>query len=305
MNTVREAEPDWREAFFGWKTFLGERRALKCSLSASRPLLLHAASQRQATGSRGEAILAAMKIAYTQSLADDSTLAPGNLPVSLVNEVIRLEGRMVFNVVHAPRYRMFGDRFFSDILPTTALFGTDAVTELGIRTIPEYNWFIEADGSLHISSGSILQKFPSAENQEILVVLHIAPSPGAGRCVYAGVQESDTKSYVESQYQVWLEQYNISVHDCQFPRAIQVEFLPIGVRSEKLKVFGIILARDSSCGVEKRFGRWYKCGIYVAESLEAYMLENGDEMIVGKVQDDGSLLSTVEVNAQIPEKNDG
>lgn len=230
-----------------------------------------------------------MKIAYSQSLADDTTLAPGGLPVSLVNEVIRLEGRIVFNASHCPQYRTYGDRFFSDILPTTALFGADSIANLGIDSIPAENWYIETDGSLHITSGSVLQRFPSATNKEVEIILHFTLSLGSGQCIRTKVPESHAKCYVELQYEVWLKRYNISTGAAQFPVAIDLEFLPIGVRQVGLVVLGIILARNSIKRGGNGFGKWYKCGIYVAESFETYSSIDGDEIIVGMVGNDGSL----------------
>ena len=290
IAAVREDEPDWRTDFRGWKTFLGERAAIKCSLTASRPTLLHAASKRTATEKRGEAVLAAMKLAYSESLICESNLAPGGLPVGLINEIIRLEGRMVFNASHAPQYQKYGDRFFSDIIPMTAVFVTDTVQALGIESLPAENWYIDVDGTLHISPKSIFQRFSNSSDKYVQIILHFKRSSRDRVPMHTTVEESGAKDLVESQYQAWLKQYDVSTEDARFPTAIDVRFLPIGVRKGNLATFGVILARGRNTGVEHWSKRWYKCGMYVAESFDTCNLSDEDEIIVGKIGEDASLL---------------
>jgi hypothetical protein len=114
ITQLREIEPNWRTQFGGWKTVLGEQAAIKFCLSATRPGLLFAASRREARGRRGEAVLAAMKIEYGSDLTDNTKLAPGGLPLALVNKVIQIDGRMVFNVNHSQLWRSVFFRHYPD-----------------------------------------------------------------------------------------------------------------------------------------------------------------------------------------------
>jgi hypothetical protein len=137
-------------------------------------------------------------------------LAPGDLPVGLVNEIIRLEGRMVFNGSHAPQYQKYGSRFFSDIISTTAYFVTDGPSNLDIESLPAKNWYIEVDGTLHISSNSGFQQFSDSSDKNVQIVLHFKRSSGDNTPVHTTVNESEARAFVEAQYQLWLKLYDIS-----------------------------------------------------------------------------------------------
>lgn len=287
ISAVRREEPDWRTEFRGWKTFLGEHAAIKCSLTASRSTLLHAASKRTATEKRGEAVLAAMKLAYNDSYTDETKLAPGGLPVGLVNEIIRLDGRMVFNSTHAPKSPKNEDRFFSDIIPMTALFVTDGPNALGIESLAAENWYIDVDGTLHISPESIFQQPSDQSDKSVHIVLHFKQSSDDSIPVHMTVEESRARGVVEEQYQLWLKLYDISTRNGEFPTEIDVLFLPIGVRTGNVAVLGVIIAQGRGMGIEKSSQRWYKCGTYVAKSFDTFTLEH--EIIVGKIAEDGSI----------------
>jgi hypothetical protein len=251
-------------------------------LTASRPTLLHAAAKRTATEKRGEAVLAAMKLAYNDSFTHETMLAPGNLPVGIVNEIIRLEGRMVFNGSHAPQFQKYGDRFFSDIIPLTAYFVTDGPSNLGIESLPAENWYIEVDGTLHINSKSVFQQFSDSSDKIVQIVLQFKSSSGDNTPVHTTVNESRARTFVEAQYQLWLKSNDVSTEDGAFPADIDVLFLPIGVRKGNVAALGVVLAQGPGMSLR------YKCGMYVAESFVTYSFEEG-EIVVGKLGQHASL----------------
>ena len=227
-----------------------------------------------------------MKIAGLESLTGEDNLAPGGLPVALVNEILRLEGRLVFNASHAPQYEKYGDRFFSDIIPMTAVFVTDTVTALGIESLPADGWQIDVEGNLYINPRPAFQSLEASENS-VEIILHFKRLPEHNLPCRATVIERDARDFVHLQYRLWRELYDtLPGNTSQFPDEVDVQFLPIGVRTGNVATLGVIIARGRRDGSADWSRKWYKCGMYVSRSFDTEESNEDGEIVVGKILGD-------------------
>lgn len=265
-----------------WRDWGETDSSIVCSLSSSRSAILLAAAKRVATGRRGEAVLAALKIADDSgSLGEDCKLAPGGLPISLVNRVLQAEGRLFFDVLHES---YDGSEFFADMLPTTAdsctpRSGIDSFVGLSAE-----GFQITDDAFVHIPTGSIMQKFRSFSLSRVRICL---------QCLKQGepveeTSEMSAKRFVKSRYKLWRGHQRAM----NLPTEIRVKFLPLAVGREKPKgksddeelpsSIGLILASDSKSRKSDDSVVWYQCGNYVAYSYKTYKLDWKTGIRVGR-----------------------
>ena len=265
------------DAFFEWKHWAWFTSTIISCLSASRPLILFAAAKRVATENRGIAILAAMKISnYDGVFGDERGLAPGALPINLVNKVIQAEGRIVFDSLHYPTSVNVEKRFFSDVIPTTAAWIPSESYKKSFQVLPAENWNLDNDGALHISPGSVMQRFCPRDHTMAYVVLNSSKSSGQ-------IKANSLRKFVANEYRVWRNDVqSTSGSMSRFPHDIRILFLPLafGDTDDPLMVTGIVLAANSKA-CKHQLLTWYKCGTYMAETLTLYTLRH--EIVVGKV----------------------
>jgi hypothetical protein len=258
----------------------------------SRPVILQAASRRQATRGRGTAILAALKVANYNDEPDispgqDVQLGPGGLPLALLNIILAAEGRSFFWV--AMTMGMDTTRFFYDMLPVTAESAPGTIMSKGeYTTLPATNWTIRSDGNVHIPRGATMQKFrPGTPGHRKVNVSF----PG-GTVPYQAV--CSPKRLVKDRYEFWRKQ-QLSTRTAnemeQLPTKIWVKFLPLGIRnwkdhkgfnkSQTPLVSGLILVTDKSTKKSSPLARWANCGRYGAYSYLSYKLDWKQGILVG------------------------
>ena len=283
------AEKELAKRMYPWRDWAEKNSSIVCSLSASRPAILLAAASRVATRRRGEAVLAAMKIAdHDGFLGKDSKLVPGGLPIALVNSVLDAEGRLMFNVLHE---HGDGEHFFADMLPTTA----DSCTQrLGIENffgLPAQGWRIADNGFLHIPQGAVMQKFGIFSRSRVRISLQCSRE---GESTHETIGMS-AKYYIESRYEQWKKERVSAVANIRgyLPDTIRVKFLPLAIHktiknAKNDKEFpdpsavGLVLASAANSRKTGTSSIWYKCGDYVAYSYDAYKLDWKAGILIGR-----------------------
>ena len=267
-----------------WRDWAERDSSIVCALSASRPAILLAAAKRVATRRRGEAVLAAMKIADNENvLGEDSNLLPGGLPIGLVNKVLEAEGRIIFDANHENDE---GLDFFADILPTTADSCTERSGMGDFIGLPAKDWQIRDLGFLHIPEGSIMQKFSKFGLSRVRISL---------QCFTRKEPTEETismhaKGYVQARYKSWRALHGATRMNDKFPEAIRIKFLPLAVRRAMPRAphdeefpasFGLILASSFDSRKTDVSSIWYKCGDFVAYSYKTYKLNWKYGILIG------------------------
>ena len=253
-----------------WRDWAETDSSIFCSLSASRTGILLASAKRVATARRGEAVLAALKIADDgESLGEDCNLAPGGLPIKLVNVVLQAEGRTFFDALHE---RHDGDEFFANVLPSAADTATPRPAKERFHNLPADGFYIADDAVVHLPPGATMQKFRFFSISRIRISL---------RCAKEGEHVKETtefsaKRFIKAKYKLWRKEHVSG----KVPKEIRIKFLPLAVGKEKLtkwekqefpSSFGLILASDKNRVGEEM---WYNCGEYVAYSYKTYELKS-------------------------------
>jgi Heterokaryon incompatibility protein (HET) len=302
-----------------WKDW-NDQCSLDICLSADRSDILTAVTKRKASGRRGEAVLAALKVAKYEGAFDKNGLTASGLPPSLLNKILQVEGRRLF----FSEALADDNSFFSDMMPNPSEYSGRSVLKMEIEWFPAENWSIAKDGSLHIPRGSVMQR---PESEEIFVVLNSNKRPHL-------MAMSEAPMYVESAYRKWRRPYfwtwrwrpsTSRVHDEaladesprheDMPTEIEVKFLPILLFREPKKskrlselanmsaafeslvklggwrtgrddtIFGLVLASSREDTVNRgKQRRWYKCGIYATMGdFVPYELEEGSGIVVGRL----------------------
>jgi hypothetical protein len=134
---------------------------LDTCLTANRCDILSAVTKRQASGRRGEAVLAALKVAPFDGAFDANGVTASGLPAPLLNKVLQSEGRALFINI-SDTLGAYGDNFFSHVTPQPTDTRHRDTTTLGrgsqaYEPLPEKDWSIKPDETLHIPCGSHLQ----------------------------------------------------------------------------------------------------------------------------------------------------
>ena len=246
-----------------WR-FWAQTYIIPC-LSASRSQLLVAASRREATSRRGEAVMAAMKVAPFEGVfVNDTVPALGGLPSALITKLLQVEDRVLLQAAHKPRHGSGGplDTFFTDILPTTAEKISHVWQDSSMTSVEAKDWYVSNDGLLHISAGSVMQTLSSTSRQQVFINI--------GGMAEAAVQckEFEAEGHAQREYQKWRHD-GTAFRQERFPENVQTLFLPLHRKtvvepSDIISVGGLILMGGPQ--------RWYKCGGYFTKSYSTYRL---------------------------------
>ncbi|KAH6610505.1 hypothetical protein Trco_000525 [Trichoderma cornu-damae] len=180
---LHRSEARLRKQSIAWIHWAEGQSCLHLSIVASRTAIVAAGTNRSSTKRRSDALLAALKIRPRPEYESSRNLAPGGLPVSLLNRLLELEGSTFCLVSHrlvdvgdvrrmsSPLYSepLFGppsdgtrtqDRsvLFSSPLPSTATFCDLRQADWSqYDSVSSQRWRIEADGSLHLPPGTMMQ----------------------------------------------------------------------------------------------------------------------------------------------------
>jgi hypothetical protein len=107
-----------------------------------------------------------------------------------------------------------------------------------------------------------------ASDNSVEIILHFKRLPEHNLPCRATVIERDARDFVYLQYRLWRELYDTLPGNSQFPDEVDVQFLPIGVRTGNVATLGVIIARGRRDGSADWSRKWYKCGMYVSRSFD-------------------------------------
>lgn len=214
-HEIRQMEP--------WESWNKNESSLYCCLEAKRADILRAGALRQASGRRGLAVLAALKVEYHRNY-EDNLLDPGKIPIALTNTLIRHQGRSIFAVQHTTAGPISG------VLPSLSF--ASLLTTGEYESLSAAGWHIHQDGSLHLPVGTELHNL--GWTQLVLMMFNnggevAAPAFGAKNAVIAHIKgHCDFKRY----------------------KTYEVKFVPLAVRREKQRgLQAALLARESVVGM--------------------------------------------------------
>ena len=156
LTSLSKIDDKFAKEFLSWAEWASKTASITTCLSPSRMGILLAASKREAKECRSLAVLAALKVGFSEKYKKDSEVA-GNLNIDLLNDIMRAEGGAFFDCIHSSSGPL------TSMLPTTA----DAVyLNFTVATFCD-EWILKQNGELFIPRGSLTNQSLSHEETEL------------------------------------------------------------------------------------------------------------------------------------------
>ncbi|CAH0021699.1 unnamed protein product [Clonostachys rhizophaga] len=252
------------------------RILLNVSLTADRTDILIAATKRTATKRRGEAVLAALKVASDDGPFDENGLTASGLPPSLLRRIFLAEGSRLFMYATDA----VPGRFFSDMVGGSGNQRPRDILEGSVEFVSTATWSIGDDMGVGIPHPA--KVLVTAEKVVLHLCVGICSPPmtmgEAIRFTYAAHRKWTQRKRLSQQIQqVWRSMaaccHSVRSSDSGnfiFPPMLDLKFLHLGEDKTGSSSFGIILATTIPPLTSGEL--WYKCGTYRAQGRPEFQM---------------------------------